>query len=237
MPPSTRNPAFGAPIRTIFTCALSAAACSVIILNKAMRDKHTSRVAAPRRGEEGRRARSPAKDGKPGVPLSRSAPERAGRGAQRPVRTMGDRQDRSRVFVQLSEDQVDQVIGSAAYAEAGDGALDGHGADGLDGRGAGGRTRAQDVGKRSGRKTQWLFSTLMDDRSLSHSLLIGLEVLTCFPLDGTERGVAEIAKQLGMNNSTVHRYMSTLMRVGLLEQNPYTRLYRLGTGEVDGSAR
>jgi hypothetical protein len=135
---------------------------------------------------------------------------------------MGDREDRSRVFIQLSEGQVDHVIGSTADPEASDRMLDG---------------LTRDHTKRSGKTTQWLFSTLMEDRSLSHSLLIGLEVLTCFPLDGTERGVAEVAKQLQMNNSTVHRYMSTLMRVGLLAQNPYTRLYRLGTGEADGRAR
>jgi hypothetical protein len=135
---------------------------------------------------------------------------------------MGDREDRGRVFIQLSEEQVDRVIVSTAAVESSDETLS---------ELTGGQT------KRSGKTTQWLFSTLMDDRSLSHSLLIGLEVLTCFPLDGTERGVAEVAKQLGMNNSTVHRYMSTLMRVGLLEQNSYTRLYRLGTGEADGHAR
>jgi DNA-binding IclR family transcriptional regulator len=73
----------------------------------------------------------------------------------------------------------------------------------------------------------------MEDRALSHSLLIGLQVLTCFPLDGTERGVADIARQLGMNNSTVHRYMTTLMRVGLLERDPYSRWYRLkGAGAL-----
>jgi IclR helix-turn-helix domain len=135
---------------------------------------------------------------------------------------MGDREDRGRVFIQLSEEQVDRVIVSTAAVESAE------------------QTLSELIGgqsKRSGTTTQWLFSTLMDDRSLSHSLLIGLEVLTCFPLDGTERGVAEVAKQLGMNNSTVHRYMSTLMRVGLLEQNSYTRLYRLGTGEADGHAR
>ncbi len=135
---------------------------------------------------------------------------------------MGDRQDRGRVFIQLSEEQVDRVISSTDYAESPDRVHE---------------LTPKQTKKRSGKTTQWLFSTLMEDRSLSHSLLIGLEVLTCFPLDGTERGVAEVAKQLGMNNSTVHRYMSTLMRVGLLEQNPYTRLYRLGTGEADGRAR
>jgi hypothetical protein len=136
---------------------------------------------------------------------------------------MGDREDRGRVFIQLSEEQVDRVIVANTDGDTRSKARgrDGWGSDG--------------VKQRSGGNTQWLFSTLMEDRSLSHSLLIGLEVLTCFPLDGTERGVADVASQLGMNNSTVHRYMSTLTRVGLLEQNPYTRLYRLAT--ADGGSR
>src|ERR1700674_2415341 len=120
-----------------------------------MRDKHTSRVTAPRRREEGRRARSPAKDGKPDVSMSAGAPGRAGRGAQRPVRTMADRQDRGRVFIQLSEEQVDRVIDSTAQTAPSERVL-------------GGLIRKQP--KRSGKNTQWLFSTLMEDRSLSHSL-------------------------------------------------------------------
>jgi IclR helix-turn-helix domain len=185
-----------------------------------MRDKHTSRAAAPKRGEEGRRTRSAAKDGKSGVSMPRSAPQRAERGAQRSARTMGDKAERGRVFIQLTEDQVERVIRRKA-----DGATPEAPGD------------AAPAGKRSGHSTQWLFRTLMEDRSLSHSLLIGLQVLTCFPLDGTERGVAEVAKQLEMNNSTVHRYMSTLMRIGLLEQDMYTRLYRLANADMDGNAR
>lgn len=136
------------------------------------------------------------------------------------ARTMGDKAEQGRVFIQLTEDQVEGVIlrkadGPAAEPHEDDTA-------------AGAR--------RSGHSTQWLFSTLMEDRSLSHSLLIGLQVLTCFPLDGTERGVAEVAKQLAMNNSTVHRYMSTLMRIGLLEQDTYTRLYRLANADLSGDA-
>jgi hypothetical protein len=185
-----------------------------------MRDKHTSRVA-PKRGEEGRRARSAAKDGKSGVSMPRSAPkQRAGRGAQRPARTMGDKAERGRVFIQLTEDQVEGVI----HRKANGAAAELHG------------DAATATAKRGGQSTHWLFRTLMEDRSLSHSLLIGLQVLTCFPLDGTERGVAEVAKQLEMNNSTVHRYMSTLMRIGLLEQDTYTRLYRLANADLDGHA-
>ena len=134
---------------------------------------------------------------------------------------MGDLAERGRVFIQLTEDQVDLVVRRKDRASLAD----------SDGASAAGGAR------RAGRSTQWLFRTLMEDRSLSHSLLIGLQVLTCFPLDGTQRGVAEIAKQLDMNNSTVHRYMSTLMRIGLLEQDTYTRHYRLANVDLDGDAR
>jgi hypothetical protein len=130
---------------------------------------------------------------------------------------MGDGEDRAKVFIQLSEAQVDRVIGMTST----NGVEKGH------------RTRSKKSSKASeGNSTGWIFRSMMEDRALSHSLLIGLEVLTCFPLDGTERGVADIARQLGMNNSTVHRYMTTLMRVGLLERNPYTRWYRLKNGEA-----
>ncbi len=135
---------------------------------------------------------------------------------------MGDKAERGRVFIQLTEDQVERVIVHKAT-------------DSAVGSREGSPTGAS--GKRTGHSTQWLFRTLMEDRSLSHSLLIGLQVLTCFPLDGTERGVAEVAKQLEMNNSTVHRYMSTLMRIGLLEQDLYSRLYRLANADLDGNAR
>ena len=142
---------------------------------------------------------------------------------------MGDKAERGRVFIQLTEDQVERVIlGQDSDSATGTPA----GATG------GPRQDSATAGaKGSGHSTQWLFRTLMEDRSLSHSLLIGLQVLTCFPLDGTERGVAEVAKQLEMNNSTVHRYMSTLMRIGLLEQDMYTRLYRLANADLDGNAR
>jgi hypothetical protein len=129
-------------------------------------------------------------------------------------RVMGDPEDRARVFIQLSEDQVERVIASASP--------DGEAVD---------FSRVSQTSAH-GARVEWIFSSLMEDRGLSHSLLIGLQVLSCFPLDGTERGVADIARQLGMNNSTVHRYMTTLTRVGLLERNPYTRWYRLRHAEV-----
>jgi DNA-binding MarR family transcriptional regulator len=69
----------------------------------------------------------------------------------------------------------------------------------------------------------------MDDRRLSRSLLSGLLVLSCFPEDGGYLGVAELARMLGMNTSTTHRYVTTLLSVGLLERDAGTRRYRLAS--------
>jgi hypothetical protein len=67
----------------------------------------------------------------------------------------------------------------------------------------------------------------MDDSRLSRSLLAGLLMLASFPTDGSYLGNAEIARTLDMNPSTTHRYVSTLVAVGLLERDPATRRYRL----------
>ncbi len=67
----------------------------------------------------------------------------------------------------------------------------------------------------------------MDDRRLSRSLLSGLLVLGCFPADGGHVGIAELARMLDMNTSTTHRYVTTLLAVGLLERDSATRRYRL----------
>jgi hypothetical protein len=66
-----------------------------------------------------------------------------------------------------------------------------------------------------------------DDERLSRSLLRGLSILTCFGPDGRERGIVELAGDLGMSPSTAHRYALTLVELGLLERCPKTRKYRL----------
>ncbi len=68
----------------------------------------------------------------------------------------------------------------------------------------------------------------MDDKRLSRSLLSGLLVLSSFPPDGGYCGIAELSRMLDMNTSTTHRYVATLLAVGLLERDPSTRQYRLG---------
>lgn len=76
---------------------------------------------------------------------------------------------------------------------------------------------------------QWSLPAQMEDRRLSRSLLSGLLVLSCFPADGGYLGIAELARMLDMNTSTTHRYVTTLLAVGLLERDPATRRYRLAS--------
>jgi hypothetical protein len=66
-----------------------------------------------------------------------------------------------------------------------------------------------------------------DDRRLSRSLLRGLAILTCFGPDEPTLGLMEIAARLQISASTIHRYVITLVEVGLLEQSPKTRKYSL----------
>lgn len=67
----------------------------------------------------------------------------------------------------------------------------------------------------------------IDNSRLSRSLLAGLMLLASFPRDGGYLGNGEAARRLGMNPSTSHRYISTLVEVGLLERDPITRRYRI----------
>ena len=72
-------------------------------------------------------------------------------------------------------------------------------------------------------------SPLLDDRTVSRSLLFGLVVLISFPADGTDRGIKEVALELNLPTSTAHRYAHTLRAIGLLERDPRTRRYRRST--------
>lgn len=66
----------------------------------------------------------------------------------------------------------------------------------------------------------------LDDARLSRTLLLGLMVFACFRPNGEYRRVSEIAQALKMTPSTAHRYVSTLVAVGLLEREPKQRTYR-----------
>lgn len=65
-----------------------------------------------------------------------------------------------------------------------------------------------------------------DAGKVSRSVLRALLVLAAFPHNGTYRPLIAVSKELGYNSSTTHRYVSTWIAVGLLEQDPRSRKYR-----------
>jgi hypothetical protein len=75
---------------------------------------------------------------------------------------------------------------------------------------------------------------LLEDVAYSRSALRALLVLNALPLDGSERELTDVAKEIGLSPSTTYRYIGTWMAVGLLEQDPRSRRYRrarvAGTG-------
>lgn len=90
--------------------------------------------------------------------------------------------------------------------------------------GGNGDTAGEHAEEETGRKSY--FPTYQDAR-LSRSLLRGLSVLTCFGPGNEERGIIELADLLGMSPSTTHRYVATLVELGLLERCTRSRKYRL----------
>jgi IclR family transcriptional regulator, pca regulon regulatory protein len=72
----------------------------------------------------------------------------------------------------------------------------------------------------------WALPDLRDPR-FSQSLERGLAILRWFTPKRPLMGIADIADELGMSRSTTHRYVSTLLALGYLEQGP-SRKYRLG---------
>ncbi len=67
----------------------------------------------------------------------------------------------------------------------------------------------------------------LSDQRLSRSILAGLLVAAYLPSDESYVRVADIARGLGMNASRVHRYLQTLLAVGLIEREVRSRSYRL----------
>ncbi|MCL6594171.1 MAG: IclR family transcriptional regulator [Alicyclobacillus sp.] len=70
-------------------------------------------------------------------------------------------------------------------------------------------------------------SSLPDYRTLS-SLKNALQVLKCFTAESPEKGITEIAHELQLSKSTVHRVMATLAEEGFVTKDPKTHKYRLG---------
>jgi IclR family pca regulon transcriptional regulator len=66
----------------------------------------------------------------------------------------------------------------------------------------------------------------------SSSLQAGLAILNCFSSEQPVLGIAQLAEQLSMSRSTTHRYASTLVALGYLEQDA-ARRYRLAPRVAD----
>jgi IclR family transcriptional regulator, pca regulon regulatory protein len=71
------------------------------------------------------------------------------------------------------------------------------------------------------------------DGRYSQSLERGLAILSSFTASQSLLGISDLARMLGLNRSTTHRYVSTLVALGYLEQDAPTRRYRLGLRVVD----
>jgi DNA-binding IclR family transcriptional regulator len=66
----------------------------------------------------------------------------------------------------------------------------------------------------------------------SSSLVAGLSMLRCFTAEHPVRGIADMAEELDLGRSTTHRYATTLVTLGYLEQGP-SRKYRLSSRVCD----
>jgi IclR family pca regulon transcriptional regulator len=77
----------------------------------------------------------------------------------------------------------------------------------------------------------WRIPDLAEPR-YSQSLERGLAILECFTPEHPVLGIADIADGLGMSRSTTHRYVTTLVALGYLEQGA-KRKYQLGLRVTD----
>lgn len=173
-----------------------------------MTDQNQAR-ALPK-GSENQRPGRAANAGSPG--LSKSAPSRQGGPAGRSAPRSARDGEAASVLIELSQTQVDHVIRAAGQGGTMSVLLS---------------ALKDPEWMLSGNDDKWAYPSQMEDRRLSRSLLSGLLVLACFSCDGAYLGIAELARMLDMNTSTTHRYVTTLLAVGLLERDPSTRRYRI----------
>ena len=119
---------------------------------------------------------------------------------------MSDTSSNTGITIELTRAQIDRVVREAGRESGITGLLRGVSADG-------------DLASR--------YESLSESPRLSRSLLLGLLVLAAFPDDGDSLAVTDVAERLSMSPSTTHRYMTTLLAVGLLEQDARSRRYRV----------
>ena len=67
----------------------------------------------------------------------------------------------------------------------------------------------------------------------SQSLERGLAILSSFNARRSLIGVSELSRGLDLSRSTAHRYVTTLAKLGYLQQDPDSKRYRLGPKVLD----
>lgn len=87
------------------------------------------------------------------------------------------------------------------------------------------------MSRRGPYEDKWRTSDFSSPR-YSQSLERGLAILECFRSERPVLGLAEIAEELGMSRSTTHRYLTTLVALGYMEQDK-SRKYRLSLRVTD----
>jgi DNA-binding IclR family transcriptional regulator len=55
-----------------------------------------------------------------------------------------------------------------------------------------------------------------------------VDILEAFPRLGPDLGVSDVSRALGLKKATTHRLLASLLRRGMVAQDPVTRRYRLG---------
>jgi len=79
------------------------------------------------------------------------------------------------------------------------------------------------VGRLEGLRAR--LGALLEDEKCSTTLLRALLVLGAFPVDGGERALVEVAREVGLAPATTHRYLYTWAELGVLVQDPRSRTY------------
>ena len=73
----------------------------------------------------------------------------------------------------------------------------------------------------------------MADESPVKILTKALRVLSLFTRERPEHGVSELAREIGISKSTVHRILRVLEQHGFVARNPDTRRFRLGLAGIE----
>lgn len=73
----------------------------------------------------------------------------------------------------------------------------------------------------------------IDSRRSIASIVKAMSIIEAFSVHRPELSAAELSALTGMDRTSIHRFVRTLVDIGQLEQSPSTRKYRLGLKVLD----